>query len=161
MSEMKRDSVHNYVPGPQSELPLAEGEVVQAVFMADRRRYWSDHAAFAGIGIAGVIAILPFFGKAGDIPVGMLGVIAALAFRGWFLRSEVFARRWQLTDRRLIGPQGRQILLGEIKALRRLMGDVQIVANDGSKHLIKHLADGQGAIETIEAAMAARRAETA
>ena len=44
----------------------------------------------------------------------------------------------------------------QIKTLRRLMGDVQVVSNDGSKHLIKHLADGQAVIDAIEAAKSTR-----
>ncbi len=159
MSEIKRDAVHDYVPSRASELPLEEGESVAQVFLADRRRYWSDHFAFMGIGCAGVILLLPIFGKASQIPAGMLGVVLALLFRALFLKSEVFARRWQLTDRRLIGPQGRQVWLGEIKDARRLMGDLQIISTTGAKHLIKHLADGQGAIDAILAAKAKRGAQ--
>lgn len=157
-TKITRDEVHNYVPGVASELPLGDGEVVQQVFTSDKRRYWADHAAFGAIGIAGVILILPFFGKAGDIPAGIAAVVLALLARGAFLFSEQMARRWQLTDRRLIGPQGRQVMLLEIKTLRRLMGDVQIVSIDGSKHLIKHLADGQAAIDAIQTAKSARAA---
>lgn len=156
MPDLPRDSVLNYRPGPQSELPLAEGEPVLAIFAPDRRRYWTDTAAMSGLGIAAVILILPFLGRAAQIPVGILGVVAAVAARAAYLASEVFARRWQLTDRRLIGPQGRQVLLLEIKVLRRLMGDVQVVTGDGQKHLIKHLADPQGTIDRIAAAKAAR-----
>lgn len=61
-----------------------------------------------------------------------------------------------MTDRRLIDPQGRVVNLLEIKVLRRLWGDVQIVTTDGAKHLMKHLADPQAVIDTIEAARAAR-----
>lgn len=157
-TEITRDEVHNYIPGAASELPLAEGEVVSQVFTSDKRRYWADHAAFGAIGIAGVILILPIFGKAGDIPAGIAAVVLALALRGAYLYSEQMARRWQLTDRRLIGPQGRQVVLLQIKTVRRLMGDVQVVSNDGSKHLIKHLADGQAVINAIEAAKSARAA---
>lgn len=156
MSDLSRDRVHDYRPGPQSERPVEPGEPVLAVFSADRRRYWTDAASMAGLGIAAVILMLPVLGKASQIPVGILGVVAAVVARSAWLASEVFARRWQLTDRRLIGPQGRQVMLLEIAAIRRLMGDVQVVTRDGQKHLIKHLADPQSVIDRIEAAKTAR-----
>ncbi|MCB1400147.1 MAG: hypothetical protein KDJ82_09895, partial [Rhodobacteraceae bacterium] len=101
MSEIKPDDVLRYRPGPQSELPLDDGETVEAVFTADRRRYWADHAAMAAVGVAAVVAILPWTGKADQIPVAAAAVVIGLGLRGLYFRSEVFARRWQLTDRRL------------------------------------------------------------
>lgn len=156
MSEFKRDSVQDYRPGPASELPLDPGERVLAVFEADHRRYWLDHVAMAALGVVGVVAILPFIGRASQIPVALPAVVAAVALRGAYLASEAFARRWQLTDRRLIGPQGRQVMLLEIATARRLMSDVQIVTKGGVKHLIKHLADSARTIAAIEAAREAR-----
>ncbi len=156
MSEMERDAVMNYRPGPQSELPLEPGEPVQAVFVSDRRRYWTDHAAMAGIGAAAVMLILPFFGKSGQIPIAVPAVVIAILLRGAYLASEQFARRWQLTDRRLIGPQGRRVMLLELRTARKLLGDVQLITLDGQKHLLKHLADSQGVIDTILAARDAR-----
>lgn len=156
MSEIKPDDVLRYRPGPQSELPLDDGETVEAVFTADRRRYWADHAAMAAVGVAAVVAILPWTGKADQIPVAAAAVVIGLGLRGLYFRSEVFARRWQLTDRRLIGPQGRQVMLLEIETVRRLFGDVQIITRGGAKHLIKHLADGEAVVTRITAAKAAR-----
>ncbi len=156
MSEMKRDTVMDYRPGPQSELPLDEGEPVLAAFLADHRRYWTDHGAMIAVGIAALLAILPLMGKADQLPVAIAAVVIGLLLRGLYFRSEAFARRWQLTDRRLIGPQGRQVMLLEIDKVRRLLGDVQIVTNSGAKHLIKHLADGEAVVARIEAAKAAR-----
>lgn len=156
MSEIKRDDVLHYRPGPQSELPLDEGEQVEAVFGADPRRYWTDHAAMAAVGVAAVVAILPWTGKASQIPVAVAAVVVGLGLRGLYFRSEAFARRWQLTDRRLIGPQGRQVMLLEIDKVRRLFGDVQIITRSGAKHLIKHLADGEAVVARIEAAKTRR-----
>ncbi|SIS77942.1 hypothetical protein [Phaeovulum vinaykumarii] len=156
MSEIRPDDVHRYRPGPGAELPLDPDETVQAVFTADRRRYWRDHLAMAGLGIVVASLGLALFGRAHTIPAGVLGVVAAVGLRGLYLASEAFARRWQLTDRRLIGPQGRQVMLLEIETVRRLMGDVQIVSRDGQKHLIKHLADPQAVLDTILDARDAR-----
>ncbi|WP_415182035.1 hypothetical protein [Phaeovulum sp.] len=156
MSEMERDAVMNYRPGPQSELPVEMDEPVLAVFASDRRRYWTDHAAMAGIGAAAVLLILPLFGKAGQIPIAVPAVIVAIFLRGAYLASEQFARRWQLTDRRLIGPQGRNVMLLELLTARKLLGDVQIVTKSGQKHLLKHLADSDAVVTTILQARDAR-----
>lgn len=153
-----RDAVHNYRPGPASEAPLEPGETVQAVFAPDKARYWRDHINMGGIALVAVTVLLFAFGRGHTIWAGVLGVFLALGFRALFLKSEVFARRWQLTDRRLIGPQGRQVFLLEIKEMRKLWGDVQIVTNGGDKHLIKHLADAQGAVDAIEVARNRRAA---
>ena len=152
MSEIKRDEVLNYRPGPDSELPLDEGEKVTAIFLADNRRYWVDHVLLGVIGIVLVSAILLYMGKADQIAIAAVAIAVGMAARAAWFRSEAFARRWQLTDRRLIGPQGRQVMLLEIKTARRLMGDVQIVTNSGAKHLIRHLADSEPVLAAIEAA---------
>lgn len=152
-----RDIVLNYRPGPESEAPLQDGEPVLAVFEADRRTYWRDHAVMAGFGLVAVAVVLPLVGRADQIPMGALAVIAAMLFRAMFFKSEQFARRWRLTDRRLIGPSGRQVMLLEIKAVRRLLGDVQIVTTSGEKHLMKYLPDASATIATILAARDRRK----
>lgn len=90
----ERDPVQNYRPGPASEAPLLDGERVQAIFTPDRARYLRDHVnigkPWGDRGNGG--AVRP--GAAARLGT-VLGVIAAVAFRGIFLRSEVFARRWQ------------------------------------------------------------------
>ena len=55
MSEMNRDEVLNYRPGPDSERPLDDGETVQVTFTADRARYWKDHAAMAALGSVAIV----------------------------------------------------------------------------------------------------------
>ena len=156
MSEIERDSVHNYRPGPQSELPLDPGEKVTAVFEPDPKRYCYDTAVLAGFGIVLVGAALAWMGKVEQIAVAAVAIAAGMALRALYFRSEAFARRWQLTDRRLVGPQGRQVMLLEIRQVRRLMGDVQIVTKAGDKNLIKHLGDSAAVMATIEAARAKR-----
>lgn len=156
MSEIQRDPVLNYRPGTESEAPLEPGEVVEQVFLADHRRYWYDHAVLGGLGAVLVSAALVFMGKSSQIPVAIVAIGAGMALRGLYFRSEAFARRWQLTDRRLIGPQGRQVMLLQIQAVRRLMGDVQIVTTSDDKHLIRHLADAVPVVAAIEAAKAKR-----
>lgn len=156
MPEIERDAVHNYRPGPQSEQPLEPGEVVEAEFRADRRRYWYDHAVLGGIGAVLVAVVLIWMGKTDQIGIAIAAIALGMMARGAYFRSEAFARRWQLTQKRLIGPQGRAVMLLEITAVRRLMGDVQILTKMGDKHLIKHLADAEAVVRTIEAARAKR-----
>ena len=156
MPEIQRDTVHNYRPGPDSEHPLDEGEVVQAEFLADRRRYWYDHAVLGGIGAVLVAVVLIWMGKTDQIGIAIAAIALGMLARAAYFRSKAFARRWRLTQKRLIGPQGRAVMLLEINAVRRLMGDVQIVTKMGDKHLIKHLADAEAVVQTIEAARARR-----
>ncbi|MDV7270520.1 hypothetical protein RYZ20_06365 [Thioclava sp. A2] len=157
MSEIGRDTVLDYRPGPDSELPLEEGETVLATFLPDAGRYWKDHALLGLLGVALVALGLWYLGNLNQLAVAAIAIVVGMTLRGWYFRSEVFARRWQLTERRLIGPQGRQVMLLEITAVRRLMGDVQIVTKSGGKHLIRHQADAEAVANRIEAAQAARK----
>ncbi|KEP71285.1 hypothetical protein DL1_06740 [Thioclava dalianensis] len=157
MSEIRRDPVHDYRPGPLSEAPLEPGERVLARFEPDARRYWSDHAILAVLGAVLVSTALFWLGKPGQVTLAACAVVLGMMARGAYFRSEAFARRWQLTDRRLIGPQGRQVMLLEIAAVRALMGDVQIVTKSGGKHLIRHLKEAAPAITLIERARTARQ----
>ncbi|MBC7145076.1 MAG: hypothetical protein H5U24_06685 [Thioclava marina] len=157
MSKIERDEVLNYRPGPESELPLDEGEQVLAIFTPDQKRYWTDHAVLAVIGAVIVSAVLFWLGKGNQVTIAAFAIVLGMALRGLYFRSEAFARRWQLTDRRLIGPQGKQVMLLEIDAVRSLMGDVQVVTKGGDKHLIRHLADAAPVVREIESAQAARK----
>ncbi|WP_223632204.1 hypothetical protein [Rhodobacter sp. TJ_12] len=156
MSKMPRDEVLNYRPGTESELPLEPGEQVAQVFLADARRYYYDHLVLGGIGAVLVSAVLVWLGKTDQVLVAVIAIIVGMVLRALYFRSEAFARRWQLTDRRLIGPQGRQVMLLEIETVRSLMGDVQIVTKSGGKHLIRHLAEAAPVVAAIEAAKARR-----
>lgn len=159
MSEIKRDAVLNYRPGPDAELPLEPGEAVAQVFLPDPRRYWVDHLVLGGLGGVLASAVLIWLGKLDQVAVAVVAIIVGMALRAAYFRSEVFARRWQLTDRRLIGPQGKQVMLLEIETVRSLMGDVQIVTKSGDKHLIRHQASSAPVVAMIEAAKA-KRAKT-
>lgn len=161
MSEIKRDEVMNYRPGPDSELPLDKGEHVLATFLPDPKRYWSDHAILAVLGVVLVSAVQIWLGRPGQIAIAALAIAVGMALRGLYFKSEAFARRWQLTEKRLIGPQGRQVMLLEIATVRRLMGDVQLVTNSGGKHLIRHLADAGTVVAEIERAKNHRAAQRA
>lgn len=150
MSEITRDPLL----GPEGPVPLHPGETTIAIFAASPRVYWQGAVTLGAVAAVGVGVVLLAMGNP-NVLVGGIGAVAAVAFRAWFLRSEALAFVWQLTDRRLIGPGGRIVPLAQIKTLRRLFGDVQVVTQKGDKHLMRNMQDPQGVIGLINAARAA------
>jgi len=136
-------------------LSLEEGEKILAELRSDRGRYWRDHAVLALVGMAGAGVVLWALGSE-HVAIGALGAVLALAVRGLYLASEQLKTVWVLTDRRLILPGARAVMLLEIETLRKLMGDLQIITRAGDKHLIKHLAEPDAALARIEQARARR-----
>ena len=84
---------------------LANGEEVIARFHPDRQTYIRDHTWLAALAMAGGTAILWIAGNA-HVWTGAIGGLAAIALRAWYVASDELAMRWDLTDRRLLGPQG-------------------------------------------------------
>ena len=120
--------------------PLAEGEVVQAEFRADRGVYWRSHLIMAAA--LGLVAGLFLFWQGNPYPVaGPVGAILAIGARAAYLSSEALTDLWRLTDRRLLGPGGRSIPLAQIKAAHPFFGAVQVVTVSGDKHLVKYLSN--------------------
>jgi hypothetical protein len=70
-----------------------------------------------------------------------VGGLAAVAVRGGYLASDELQARWDLTDRRLLGPLTRAVPLADIRLVRGLGSAVQVVTRSGDKHLIKYQAD--------------------
>lgn len=136
-------------------LTLEPGEKILAELRSDRGRYWRDHAILAFLGMAGAGVVLWLLGSA-HVAIGSLGAVLALGVRGLYLSSEQFRAVWVMTDRRLVLPGGRSVMLLEIETIRKLMGDLQIITRAGDKHLIKHLADAAAAVALIDQARARR-----
>ncbi|MGY6549992.1 MAG: hypothetical protein ACXIU7_13465 [Roseinatronobacter sp.] len=132
-----------------------KGERILREIRADRGTFWRDHAvmALAGMVVAGVV--LALIGS-DHVAIGSLGAVLALGVRGAWLYSEQMTFRWVLSDRRLVGPAGREAFLLELETVRRLFGDIQIITRAGDKHLIKHVADAPAVVAEIEAARAKR-----
>ena len=119
--------------------PLESDETVVARFAPDRATYWRTHAIMALIG--GVLAGIALIAVGNPDPwVGPVAAALAIAARAGYLKSEVFAEEWRLTERRLLGPQGRIAPLSSLKLARPFYGAVQIVMQSGDKHLIKYQA---------------------
>ncbi len=135
---------------------LADGETVQASFAADRATYIRDHAWLAAAAMAAGMGLLWAMGNP-HVWTGAVGGLAAVAFRAWFIASDELAVRWDLTDRRLLGPGTRAVRLAEIKAVNTLGSAVQIVTLSGDKHLLKYQKHRDATRTRILAAQAGRR----
>lgn len=131
--------------------PLLDGETVVERFTADRATYIRDHVIMGVLGSIGTMIVLYFMGEVWW--VGAPAAIAAISVRGFYLASDDMAAQWDLTEGRLLGPQGRIVPLSQIKALRGLGSAVQIITKGGDKHLMKYLADKPATRARIEAAM--------
>ncbi len=86
--------------------------------------------------------------------VGIVGSFAGIAMRGYYIADEQLGFEWVLTATHLHSPSERAIGLGEIKAVRSLLGSVQVITNDGEKHLIKYQATPEQVIAEINGAIA-------
>ena len=123
------------------------------VFRADRAAYIRAHAWMAAAAMALGMAILWIAGNP-HVWTGAIGGLGAIALRGWYLASEELAIGWTLGDTRLEGPGWRNMALADISAVRTLGSYVQVVTVQGDKHLLKYLADPEGAKAAIDAARA-------
>ena len=85
-----------------------------------------------------------------DVWVGPVAAILAIGARAYYLRSEALGDRWRLTDRRLLGPGGRIVPLGQIEEVKTFLTDVVLVTRNGHKHLMKYFADPALVIAAIE-----------
>ena len=130
---------------------LDPDERVQAEWMPDRGIYWRDNALLAGAGAVAICVMLLVLGNP-FVAIGTAGAAAAVLVRAAWLASESLAARWQMTDRRLIGPGGRMVMLLEVEAVRNILGDVQVVKKAGDKHLIKHVPQASEVVGAITAA---------
>lgn len=120
-------------------------------FRPDAGRYWLNHLATAVV--LGAVAGLALVAMGNPYPwTGPVAAVLALGVRAAYLRSEVMADVWRLTDGALVGPGARRVALSQIVTVRKLMGHVQVVTKSGDKVLIRYLADAGAAVAAIEAA---------
>lgn len=138
-------------PSPKAqEAPLA-------TFRPDAGRYWTAHAVMALVGGVGAGLILMALGNP-DPWVGPVAAVLAIGIRALYLRSEVMAEVWVLTDQRLTGPGGRIIALSSLAQAKPFLGAVVLVTQAGEKHQIKYQADPAAVQARILAALSGRRA---
>lgn len=147
------------MPDPLSDpqTQLEPGEKLVAEWRSDRARFWRDHAIMAGLGALAAGVVLWFTGTTpGGILGGVAGALLAIGARGLYLSGEQLKSVWLVTDRRVILPSGRAVMLAEIETERKLMGDLQLITRSGDKHLVKHLADADAALAQLSKARARR-----
>lgn len=130
---------------------LEPGEKVIAEFTPDRATYWRNMATLAAIAMAAGMAILWAIGNP-YVWTGAIGGLAAIGIRSWYVASDELGMRWDLTNRRLLGPGGRAVLLTNISKVRSLGSAVQVVTVSGDKHLVKYLDDPAAAMAEIDSA---------
>ena len=144
------DPVTTHTPfTPSTE--LEQGEHVVAQFPADRATYWRENAWLAAIAMAGGMGILWGIGNE-HVWTGAVGGLFAIAVRALYLASDETKMRWDLTNRRLLGPGTRAIALENITAVNTLFSAVQVVTVTGDKHLLKYQPDAKATKARIEAA---------
>lgn len=131
------------------EVPLRHTETVRHEFRPDPAAYWRGHAVLGLLG--GIAAGLILIATSNPYPwTGPVAAALAIGVRAAYLRSEVMAQRWRLTDRRLLGPGLRDIALGDIATARPFLGDVQVVTRSGDKHLMKYMGDAPRVIAALK-----------
>ena len=132
-------------------VPLAEGEDLRQSFTADRGTYIRDHVWLAALAMALGMGILWLIGNP-FVWTGAIGGLLAIAVRGAYLASDELAIRWDLTDRRLLGPGNRIVDLKRIDKVKTLASAVQIVTIEGDKHLIRYQARPKETVRAIDRA---------
>jgi len=106
---MSEGPIHSMTPA----VALEEGERVIESFRPDRATHWRDHAWLAAGAMALGMVVLWLMGNP-HVWTGAVGGLAAIAVRAFYVASDELTARWDLTDRRLLGPQGRAVRLSEI-----------------------------------------------
>ena len=144
---------NSYRLTPTSE--LWTGETIERSFPADRAAYVREHAWMAALAMAAGMVVLWAIGNP-HIWTGAVGGLAAIAVRGVYVASDEMQVRWDLTNMRLLGPQTREARLGQIKDVRILWNNVQVITHSGDKHLLKYQADRDATKAAILAAVARR-----
>ena len=132
---------------------LRSGEKIELSFQADRSAYIRDHTWMAALAMAAGMIVLWAMGNP-HIWTGAVGGLAAIIIRGWYVASDDLGVRWDLTNKRLLGPQTRAVELGQIKDVRILLSAVQVITTTGDKHLLKYQADRNATKASILAAAA-------
>lgn len=139
-------------PAMTTKEALQDGEHVIQSFYPDRATYWRDHAWIAAFAMGFGMAVLWLMGNP-HAWTGAVGGLAAIAVRGGYLASDELKVRWDLTNRRLLGPMERVVRLDSIKELKSLGSAVQIITQAGDKHLMKYQKDRDATRRTLKSAI--------
>lgn len=120
-------------------------------FPADRATYFRAHLRMAAIFMGAAMGLLWLLDNP-DVWAGGIAALAAIALRGWYLKSEELELCWRIEEGDLLGPGTLRLPLADIEEVRALGSFVQVITTSGDKYLIQYQADPAATIAAIERA---------
>ncbi len=134
---------------------LEPGERLIESFSGNLTTYVKEHILLAALGSVLMSGILIYMGNP-HAWTGIVGSVAAIAVRGLYVAREQLGFTWYLTNRRLIGPGNRTILLANIDKVNVIFSAAQVVTSTGEKHMLKYQADTKATQAAIDHARGAK-----
>ncbi|SMR81821.1 hypothetical protein SAMN04488030_2243 [Aliiroseovarius halocynthiae] len=138
----------------EQALDLEPGEALIESFSGNLPTYVKEHVMLAALGAVVISGGLMAMGN--PYPwTGVVGSVAAIAVRGLYVAKEQLGFTWHLTNRRLIGPDGRTILLSSVDKVNVIFTAAQVVTHSGDKYMLKYQADAKATQTSIDRARGA------
>lgn len=135
--------------------PLLEtGERMIDSFSGNQTTYIKEHILLAALGAVLMSGVLMFMGNP-HAWTGVVGSVAAITVRGFYVAREQLGFTWHLTNRRLIGPGGQTVLLQNIEKVNVIFSAAQVVTRTGQKYMLKYQADTKATQAAIDHARGA------
>ena len=138
----------------QTAPELESGEKLIESFSGNTTTYVKEHVMLAALGALVISGALMAMGNP-HAWTGIIGSVAAIAVRGLYVAKEQLGFTWHLTNRRLIGPDGRTILLTSIDKVNVIFTAAQLVTLSGDKYMLKYQADAKATQAAIDRARGA------
>ena len=128
---------------------LEPGEELIDSFSGNLSTYVKEHVMLAALGAVLISGVLMAVGN--PYPwTGVVGSVAAIAVRGLYVAKEQLGFTWHLTNRRLIGLDGRTILLSSVDKVNVIFTAAQVVTHSGDKYMLKYQADAKATQAAID-----------
>ena len=138
----------------QTAPELEPGEKLIESFSGNTTTYVKEHVMLAALGAVVISGGLMAMGNPHPW-TGVIGSVAAIAVRGLYVAKEQLGFTWHLTNRRLIGPGGRTVLMTSIDKVNVIFTAAQIVTLSGDKYMLKYQADAKATQAAIDRARGA------
>lgn len=135
-------------------LDLEPGEKLIESFSGNTKTYVKEHVMLAALGAVAISGALMAMGNP-HAWTGVVGSVAAIGVRGLYVAKEQLGFTWHLTNRRVIGPDGRTILLTSIDKVNVIFTAAQMVTLTGDKYMLKYQADAKATQAAIDRARGA------
>ena len=134
---------------------LEPGEALIESFSGNLTTYVKEHILLAALGSVLMSGVLIYMGNP-HAWTGLVGSVAAIAIRGLYVAKEQLGFTWYLTNRRLIGPGERTILLENVDKVNTIFSAAQVVTRTGDKYMLKYQADTKATKAAIDRARGQR-----